>query len=109
MQPAADVMADALGDADMHDAAVPVYCNVTAGAESAAYKLRENLVTQVTGRVRLCETLNAVSAAGVTCFVEIGTGKVPSGLVKRTLDEATMVNLETADDLDTVLQAMPTA
>jgi len=45
----------------------------------------------------------------VTCFVEIGTGKVLSGLVKRTLDEATMVNLETADDLDTVLQAMPTA
>ena len=109
MQPAADVMADALGDADMHDAAVPVYCNVTAGAESAADKLRENLVTQVTGRVRWCETLNAVSAAGVTCFVEIGTGKVLSGLVKRTLDEATMVNLETADDLDTLLQAMPTA
>jgi [acyl-carrier-protein] S-malonyltransferase len=93
----------------MHDAAVPVYCNVTAGAVSAADKLRENLVTQVTGRVRWRETLGAVSASGVTCFVEIGTGKVLSGLVKRTLDEAVIVNLETADDLDTVLQAIPTA
>jgi [acyl-carrier-protein] S-malonyltransferase len=85
---------------------VPVYCNVTAGPEQAAHRLRENLVTQVTGRVRWRETLGAVHAAGVTCFVEIGTGKVLSGLVKRTLDDVAIVNLETADDLDTVLGAL---
>ena len=106
MQPAADEMATALADASMTYASVPVYCNVTAGPEQAAHRLRENLVTQVTGRVRWRETLGAVHAAGVTCFVEIGTGKVLSGLVKRTLDDVAIVNLETADDLDTVLGAL---
>ena len=106
MQPAADEMATALGDAQMHDAAVPVYCNVTAAPETAADRLRGNLVTQVTGRVRWRESLGAVHAAGVTCFVEIGTGKVLSGLVKRTLEDVTIVNLESANDLDTVLNAI---
>ena len=103
MQPAAEAMAAALASADMKDAAVPVFCNVTATSETDAAALRENLVTQVTGRVRWRETLLAASAAGVSRFVEIGTGKVLSGLVKRTLDEATIVNLDSADDLDTVL------
>ena len=106
MQPAADEMATALGDAQMHDAAVPVYCNVTAAPETAADRLRGNLVTQVTGRVRWRESLGAVHASGVTCFVEIGTGKVLSGLVKRTLEDVTIVNLESANDLDTVLNAI---
>ena len=56
--------------------------------------------------MRWRETLGAVHAAGVTCFVEIGTGKVLSGLVKRTLDDVAIVNLETADDIDTVLGAL---
>ena len=103
MQPAAEAMAAALASADMKDAAVPVFCNVTATSETDAAALRENLVTQVTGRVRWRETLLAANAAGVSRFVEIGTGKVLSGLVKRTLDEATIVNLDSADDLDTVL------
>ena len=103
MQPAAKAMEEALAGADMKDAAVPVFCNVTAATETDAGVLRENLVTQVTGRVRWRETLLAANDAGVSRFVEIGTGKVLSGLVKRTLDEAIMVNLDSADDLDSVL------
>ncbi len=103
MQPAAEAMAGALADAAMKDAAVPVFCNVTAATETDATALRQNLVTQVTGRVRWRETLLAAKEAGVSRFVEIGTGKVLSGLVKRTLDEASIVNLDGADDLDTVL------
>ncbi|MGB1356499.1 MAG: ACP S-malonyltransferase [Candidatus Puniceispirillaceae bacterium] len=103
MQPAAEAMAEALAGADMKDALVPVFCNVTATTETAADALRQNLVTQVTGRVRWRETLLAAREAGVSRFVEVGTGKVLSGLVKRTLDEATIVNLDGADDLDSVL------
>ena len=103
MQPAADAMASALDDAAMNDPAVPVICNVTAAVESNASQLRANLVHQVTGRVRWRETLLAVSEAGVTTFVELGTGKVLSGLVKRTLEDMAMVNLDGADDLDSVL------
>ena len=103
MQPAADAMAAALADADMKDSAVPVFCNVAAAPESNADVLRANLVTQVTGRVRWRETLLAAQAAGVTAFVEIGTGKVLSGLVKRTLEDVAIANLDGADDLDSVL------
>jgi [acyl-carrier-protein] S-malonyltransferase len=108
MQPAAEAMAEALAGADMKDAALPVFCNVTAATEADAIALRQNLVTQVTGRVRWRETILAASEAGVSRFVEIGTGKVLSGLVKRTLDEAiianvAIVNFDSADDLDTVL------
>ena len=103
MQPAADAMASALKDAAMNDSAVPVICNVTAAVESNASQLRANLVHQVTGRVRWRETLLAASEAGVTTFVELGTGKVLSGLVKRTLEDMAMVNLDGADDLDSVL------
>ena len=103
MQPAAEAMAEALATANMKDAAVPVFSNVTAATETDAGTLRDNLVTQVTGRVRWRETLLAAKDAGVSRFVEIGTGKVLSGLVKRTLDEAGIVNLDSADDLDSVL------
>ena len=103
MQPAAEAMAEALASANMKDAAVPVFCNVTAATETDAGTLRDNLVTQVTARVRWRETLLAANQAGVSRFVEVGTGKVLSGLVKRTLDEASIVNLDSADDLDLVL------
>ena len=103
MQPAAEAMAEALASANMKDAAVTVFSNVTAATETDAGTLRDNLVTQVTGRIRWRETLLAAKDAGVSRFVEIGTGKVLSGLVKRTLDEAGIVNLDSADDLDSVL------
>jgi len=103
MQPAAEAMDAALQDAVMTDAAVPVICNVTAATESDAGQLRANLVQQVTGRVRWRETLLTARDAGVSCFVELGTGKVLSGLVKRTLEEVAIVNLDGPDDLDSVL------
>ncbi|MGC6454064.1 MAG: ACP S-malonyltransferase [Candidatus Puniceispirillaceae bacterium] len=103
MQPAADAMASALRDASMEDAAVPVICNVTAAGETDSDQLRANLVQQVTGRVRWRETLLAAQKEGVGCFVELGTGKVLSGLVKRTLDDMHIVNLDGPADLDSVL------
>ena len=106
MQPAAEAMAEALAEADMKDAAVPVFCNVTAATETDAGLLRQNLVTQVTGRVRWRETLLAARDSGVSRFVEIGAGKVLSGLVKRTLDDAVIVNLDGADDLDSVMSEL---
>jgi [acyl-carrier-protein] S-malonyltransferase len=106
MRPAGEAMAAGLAQTPMKDAGVPVYCNVTAARESAADQLRSNLVSQVVGRVRWRETLLAMQADGITHFVELGTGKVLSGLVKRTLEDAVMVNLDGADDLDSVLAAL---
>ena len=100
MSPAATTMASALGDTVFHAPHLPVMCNVTAGLEENADKLRENLIMQVTGRVRWRESLEAMSAAGVTRFVELGTGKVLSGLVKRTLKDVEIISVETADDIE---------
>lgn len=97
MAPAAQAMDAALSQTDFSVPHLPVYCNVTAAVETAPDALRKNLVTQVTGRVRWRETLQSLQAAGVSRFVELGTGKVLSGLVKRTLKDVEIVSVETLD------------
>jgi [acyl-carrier-protein] S-malonyltransferase len=106
MAPAATVMEKALAATNFSDAAIPVYCNVTAAEETNAVKLQENLVAQMTARVRWRESLIAMSAAGAKKFVELGTGKVLSGLVKRGIEAKAIVNLDGPDDLDSVLAQM---
>lgn len=104
MAPAADVMARALASVVIHRPSLPVYCNVTAAEEIDPVMLRENLITQVTGMVRWRESLLNMSAQGITRFVELGTGKVLTGLVKRTLPDAEAINVETPEDLDNFLK-----
>jgi [acyl-carrier-protein] S-malonyltransferase len=106
MAPAADVMAKLLADTNLSDALMPVYCNVSAAAETRADHLRANLVKQVTARVRWRETLIAMNDAGARKFIELGTGKVLSSLVKRGVDSDAIVNMEGPDDLDSVLAEM---
>jgi [acyl-carrier-protein] S-malonyltransferase len=106
MAPAADVMAKLLADTNLLDALMPLYCNVSAAAETRADHLQANLVTQVTARVRWRESLLAMSAAGAMKFIELGTGKVLSGLVKRSIEADAVVNMDGPDDLDSVLAEM---
>ncbi|GAB5446724.1 ACP S-malonyltransferase [Gymnodinialimonas sp.] len=83
MQPAADAMAEALDKVDLQAPVVPLVGNVIARAESSAAMIRENLVAQVTGRVRWRESVAWMAAEGVTEVFEIGAGKALSGMVKR--------------------------
>ena len=99
MAPAADVMATALSDTVFDAPSLPVICNVLASAEDKPEALRDNLITQVTGRVRWRESLDYMQQNGVTRFIELGTGKVLSGLVKRTLKDVEIISIETADDI----------
>ena len=99
MAPAADVMAKALINIDFQNAEVPVVQNVTVQPEISAHVLRENLVSQVTGRVRWRETMSFFNQAEVTDFVELGTGKVLSGLAKRAAPDARIFALDTLDDI----------
>ena len=100
MAPAADKMAVALAGTMMQRPSLPIICNVTAAQETDPQILRQNLITQVTGRVRWRETLTTMQDAGVTRFIELGTGKVLSGLVKRSLSDVEIHNVETLSDLD---------
>ena len=99
MAPAADLMAQALSDIDFQNANVPVVQNVTVQPETSADVLRGNLVSQVTGRVRWRETMSFFNQAKVTDFVELGTGKVLSGLAKRAAPDAKIYAVDTLDDI----------
>ena len=99
MQPAADAMRDALAKVSMQAPVVPVVANVGAAPLSDPDAIRASLVAQVTGTVRWRECVQAMAAAGVTDFVELGSGKVLAGLVKRIAAGVTPVSIGTADDI----------
>ncbi|WP_426267505.1 ACP S-malonyltransferase [Sphingomonas sp. LHG3443-2] len=99
MQPAADVMADALGSTDIKAPAVPLYANVIAAPVSDPDRIRELLVEQVTGMVRWRESIQEMSAASVVEFVEIG-GKVLGAMVKRIAPDARITSVVTMEDVE---------
>ena len=104
MQPAADAMADALGATTIHAPLVPLYANVTAAPVADPDTIRNQLVEQVTGRVRWRESAIAMAGAGVTHFVEFG-GKVLSPMVKRSAGEdVTTASIISMDDIEALLK-----
>ncbi len=105
MQPAADAMAEALSNVLISTPVVPLVGNVTALAGSDPELIRQNLVAQVTGTVRWRESVAYMAAHGVTRFIEIGSGKVLTGLVKRIAADAEGIAVSQPDDL-TALRAL---
>ncbi len=99
VQPAADVMADALSKVQVNRPAVPVVANVTASPLSEPGDIVKSLVAQVTGTVRWRECVATMAAQGVTQFYEVGAGKVLAGLNKRIADGATTTSVGTPDDV----------
>lgn len=91
MQPAADAMAEALARVTVNRPVVPVVANVIAAPVSEPDAIRKLLVEQVTGTVRWRESVANMAAQGVTHFVEVGAGKVLTGLIKRIAKDATGV------------------
>ena len=83
MQPAADAMAEALANVEMKAPCVPLVANVIASAVSDPEEIKKLLVEQVTGMVRWRESVKYLGAQGVTELVEVGTGKVLTGLTRR--------------------------
>lgn len=100
MQPAASRFAETLGSADLTDPKIPVIANSSARKLTRATEIGEELAVQITSSVEWVSTLNAAADMGASSFVEIGPGKVLSGLVKRTLSGTSSINIETLADLD---------
>ncbi len=101
MQPAADEMAAALASATILAPVAPVVANVLARPESDPEVIRRLLVEQVTGRVRWRESMEWMAGeGGVTRFVEIGSGKVLTGMAKRIAPEAECLPLNTPEELE---------
>ncbi len=103
MAPAADVMEKALAGVDMVRPLVPVIANVTAAPAENPEDVRRLLVEQVTAMVRWRESVLAMRDAGVDTLIELGSGKVLSGLAKRIDRDLTALNVETPADVETVL------
>ncbi|MFA4938628.1 ACP S-malonyltransferase [Brevundimonas sp.] len=107
MQPAADEMATALASATILAPVVPVVANVLARPESDPEVIRRLLVEQVTGRVRWRESMEWMAGeGGVTRFVEIGSGKVLTGMAKRIAPDAESLPLNTPEELEAFAKSL---
>lgn len=101
MAPAADAMADALADIDLAAPVVPVVNNVTAGPVTDPAQLKNDLVTQVTGRVRWRESIEWMAGeGGIDTFAEPGTGKVLTVMLRRIVKDVSGVALNTPEGLE---------
>jgi [acyl-carrier-protein] S-malonyltransferase len=99
MAPAAEAMREALRGAAIAPPVVPLVANVEAAPIREPEAIRDALVRQVTGTVRWRESIARMAADGVTSFVEVGAGKVLTGLVKRIAPGATSSVVGTPDDV----------
>ncbi|WP_372424616.1 ACP S-malonyltransferase [Salinarimonas chemoclinalis] len=99
MAPAAEAMRAALAEATVNAPRAPVVANVTAAPIADPQAIRDALVAQVTGTVRWRESVAFMAGAGVGSFVEVGVGRVLSGLVKRIAPAAQTRGVGAPDDV----------
>jgi [acyl-carrier-protein] S-malonyltransferase len=100
MKPAAERLEPVLGDTDFTDLNVPLITNVDAAIITSAGEARAALVRQVASPVRWSESVKRLLDEGVTRFVELGPGKVLSGLIKQMQPDAQILNVEDAASLE---------
>ncbi len=104
MRPAADAMEHALNQVTVNAPVVPVVANVLAKPITDPEEIKKRLVEQVTGMVRWTECVGwLVKDGGVTQLVELGSGKVLSGLARRIVPETAAVSIGAPADVDAFL------
>ena len=103
MQPAADRLARDLDATELIDPAIPLVNNVEAGIVREGAKIREGLKRQVTAPVRWEESMRKLRSEGVEVFVEVGPGKVLSGLMRQIDRDAKCLRVEDLPTLDEVV------
>jgi len=106
MKPAADAMAEALARTTMAPPRVPLVANVTASAVSDPLTIKDLLVQQVTAMVRWRESCLYMKGRGVDTVVELGSGKVLTGLAKRIDSELAGVTVNTPADVDAFMKTL---
>src|SRR6476661_7559345 len=102
MQPAADVMAEALARVSVRPPTVPLVANVLAKPTEDPAEIVRSLIAQVTGTVRWRESVVYMAGAGVTKFYEVGAGKVLSGLIRRLAEGAVVTAIGSPEDVAAV-------
>lgn len=103
MAPAADAMAKALGETVIAPPCVPIVANVTASAVTDPNVIRDLLVKQVTGTVRWRESVTWMKEQGISEMIELGAGKVLSGLVKRIEKDVAAESVGTPEQVEALI------
>ena len=106
MAPAAEVMAEALEKTPPGAPHVPLIANVLAAKQTDPARIRDLLVQQVTATVRWRECVQAMTALGVDSFVELGSGKVLSGLIRRIAPDAATASAGIPAEVEVLLKAL---
>jgi [acyl-carrier-protein] S-malonyltransferase len=109
MAPAAKVMEEALAGVTLNPPVVPLVANVVAGPIGDPQAIRRNLVTQVTATVRWRESIAWLGTTGVDLFVEVGVGRVLSGLAKRIVEGSEALSVSTPEDVATLVDRLSRA
>ncbi len=106
MAPAASAMFEALGAATVHAPVVPLIANVSAAKATAPDAIRDLLVQQVTGTVRWRESVIAMNEMGIDQFIELGSGKVLTGLVRRISPDSGAVSASNPAEIEALLKLL---
>jgi [acyl-carrier-protein] S-malonyltransferase len=106
MAPAADAMAEALERTAPRAPSISLVANVSAKRESDPGRIRDLLIQQVTATVRWRECVEAMTGMGVDRFIELGAGKVLTGLIKRIAPDASGIAAGTPAEIEAVLKRL---
>jgi [acyl-carrier-protein] S-malonyltransferase len=106
MAPAADAMAAAFEATPPKAPFMPIVANVSAAKETDPVRIADLLVKQVTATVRWRECVGAMVDLGATNFVELGSGKVLSGLIKRIAPDCTAAAASTPAEIEALLKLL---
>ena len=98
MRPAQIIMEEALNKLNFKTPLIPIISNVNVLPENNPDKLRKNLIDQVTGTVRWRETMEFAEKKGIKKIIELGSGKVLTGIAKRMIKDIVTINIENTED-----------
>ena len=99
MKPAADVMSEKIRSTNFNKPDLDIICNVTAKSENNPDKIKKLLVDQIYSSVKWRESLIYMFNEGVSNFIEIGPGKVLSGMAKRTIKNSRCFSINSITDI----------
>ena len=104
MYPAQIKMEQALNDLNFDTPSVPIISNINALPEKNVTILKQNLIDQVTGTVKWRETMILADTLGAKVILELGNGKILTGIAKRMVKKANTLNIEKPSDFDGLLK-----
>ena len=103
MEPARVIMEKALNNLDFKVPKIPIISNVSASDHTDPTELRKNLINQVTGTVRWRETMQFANNIGIKKIIELGSGKVLTGIAKRMLNNVSTECFENPEDFENLI------